>query len=151
MTEIERRLEVDLVAATRARSPELTVLRTLKSAIHNEQIAKQSADGLSMGEVVAVLRRELKRRQEAAQLYEQGGRPELAAKEKQEAAVISRYLPPTPSAEEIKKVMITLAKEQGWTDIKSVGPLTKATLTHFNGLVDGQTVSTLAKEILSQT
>lgn len=151
MTDIASRLEADLVAATRAKAEELTVLRLLKSALHNEKIAKQANDGLKNEEVLAVFRRERKKRQEAATMYEQGGRAELAAKEKSEAQVIARYLPAAPDIEEVKKVMVRIKQEQGLSGPQSIGPLTKAVLAHFGGAVDGKTVSELAREILSQS
>ena len=122
----------------------------LKSALHNEKIAKKASDGLAETEVIAVFRRELKKRQEAAGMYEQGGRPELAAKERGEAEVIARYLPQGPNIEEVKKVIIRIKQEQGLSGAQAIGPLTKATMTHFQGAVDGKTVSDLVREILSQ-
>ncbi len=148
MTEIERRLEADLVTATRAKSPELTVIRSLKSAIHNEHIAKKT-NTLVDEDVVSVLRRELKRRLEAAELYDKGGRPELAAKERDEANFISRFLPVSPETEEIVKTMRQIINELGLQGQQSIGPLVKATVAHFKGAVDGKTASQLAKEILN--
>ena len=150
MTEIERSLATDLVAATRARAPELLVLRMLKSSLHNAKIAKQSKEELTNEEVMAVLRRELKRRQEAASMYKQGGREELATTEENEAAVIKKYLPATPELDEVRQVIARLKQEQGLSGQQAIGPLTKATLAHFKGAVDGQTVSSLARELLSQ-
>ncbi len=149
MTEIESRLIADITTATRARAPKLTLLRSLKAALHNEKLAKHPTEELTEGEVLAVLRREAKKRQEAAVLYEHGGRAELADQEKSEAGVIKDYLPLAPSAEEIKKVLIRIKDEQGLAGAASMGRLTKAVLEHFKGTVDGQTVSALAKEILS--
>lgn len=151
MTDIERQLEADLVTAARGRLPELTVLRTLKSALHNERIAKQASQGLKDEDVMAIFRRELKRRHEAAALYEQGGREELAGKENEEAAVIERYLPQAPSPDEVRKVLERIKQEQGLSGTQAIGPLTKAVLAHFKGTVDGQTVSSLARELLSQS
>ena len=151
MTELERQLEIDVVAAARQRSPELMVLRLLKSALHNEKIAKQAKGDLPAADVIAVLRRELKKRQEAAAMYKQAGRTDLATKEEAEVATIAKYLPPAPSREAILQVMQRLKAEQGLSGQQALGPLTKAVLAHYHGAVDGQTVSRLAREILNQT
>ncbi|MDP3985980.1 MAG: GatB/YqeY domain-containing protein [Candidatus Veblenbacteria bacterium] len=151
MTDIERRLEQDLVVALRSRAPELGVLRMLKAALQNERIAKQAKEeGLGEAEVWAVLRRELKRRQEAAGLYEQGGRAELAQSEQAEAQVVSRYLPPAPAVEQVREVMENILREQNLSGPQAIGALTKATLAYFGGALDGQTASQLARELLSQ-
>lgn len=151
MTEIESRLASDLIAATRSRAPELTLLRSLKAALHNEKIAKNVQQDLADSDVVAVFRRELKKRQEAATMYKQAGRAELANKEEEEIKVIAKYLPVAPPVEEIKKVLERLKQEQGLSGMQAMGPLTKAVMAHFKGSVDGQTVSSLAKEILNQS
>lgn len=151
MSEIESRLAADVIAATRSRAPELTLLRTLKSALHNEKIAKHATEDLADTEVVAVLRRELKKRQEAASMYRQAGREELASNEDSEVKVLSRYLPTAPPTEEIVKVMERIRQEQGLSGAQAMGPLTKAVMAHFQGAVDGQTVSSLAREILNKS
>jgi uncharacterized protein len=150
MTEIETRLANDLVTATRARSSELTVLRLLRAALHNESIAKKATGELTEQDVMTVCRRELKRRQEAAEMYLQGGRPELAQAEQAEAKVIEKYLPPVPPLDEVKQAMVQLKSELGLAGQSAVGQLTKAALEHFKGSVDGKTASGLAREILNQ-
>lgn len=150
MTEIERQLEADLVAATRGKLPELTVLRSLKSALHNERISKKVTGDLKDEDIVTVFRRELKKRTEAAAMYQKGGRHELEEAEKTEARIIERYLPKMPAPEEIKQVMLRLKQEQGLAGIQAMGPLTKAAVAHFKGAVDGKTISELSREILSQ-
>lgn len=149
MTEIIERLEADVAAATRARLPELTTLRSLKAALHNEAIAKRTE--LSAAEVMTVLRRELKRRQEAAKLYEQGARGELAAKEQAEAALIQKYLPQAPAAEELSATALRLKQELGLSGPQAMGQLIKALMEHYQGTCDGQAASAAARAALEQT
>lgn len=149
MTPVEQRLATDLTAAQRAGvGDEVTTLRLLKAAIHNEAIAKRQAGELDEAAVLGVLRRELKKRQEAAKLYEQGGRAELAAKEAAEAEMIKRYLPAAPAADDIRATVARLKQEQSLSGAQAVGPLTKAVMAHYQGAADGQTVASLVREAL---
>lgn len=146
MTEIEQRLEADVVTAARARAAGLTTLRSLRAALKNEAIAKRAE--LTSADVVTILRRELKRRQEAARLYEEGGRAELAHNEKIEAELIQRYLPQAPSAEDVATTAVRLKTEMGLEGAKAIGQLTKAILEHYGGTADGQSASSAARAAL---
>lgn len=150
MTEIESRLEADINSALRGKLPELATLRMLKSALHNEVIARVGKES-SLDEVgmLVIFRRELKKRQEAAKLYEQGERAELAAKEKSEAEIITRYLPAAPSLDDIKNTVARLKQELNLSGQQAMGQLTKAVMAHYNGAADGQTVSSVVREVLN--
>lgn len=150
MTEIESRLEADINTALRGKLPELATLRMLKSALHNEVIARAGKElGLDEVGVLAIFRRELKKRQEAAKLYEQGGRAELAAQEKSEAEIIARYLPAAPNFDDIKNTVARLKQELNLSGPQAMGQLTKAVMAHYSGAADGQTVSSAVREALN--
>jgi uncharacterized protein YqeY len=150
MTEIESRLEADINSALRGKLPELATLRMLKSALHNEVIARVGKEtGLDEAGALAIFRRELKKRQEAAKLYEQGGRAELAAQEKSEAKIITRYLPAAPNLDDIKNTVARLKQELNLSGPQAMGELTKAVMTYYNGAADGQTVSSAVREVLN--
>lgn len=149
MTKFEQQLDVDIAAAQRGRSPELGTLRLLKSAVKNEAITKGVGAELTEPEVLGVLRRELKKRQEAAKLYEQGGRAELAAAEKAEAAIVARYLPQAPEAADVLATVKRLQAELGLSGASAMGSLTKAVLAHYQGAADGQTVSAAVRQVLN--
>lgn len=146
MTEIEQRLDSDVAAAARARAAGLTTLRSLKAALQNEAIAKRAE--LAPADVTTVLRRELKRRQEAAKLYLEGGRPELAAKETEESALIQNYLPQAPTAEELEATAMRLRSELKLAGPQAMGQLTKAVIEHYQGAADGQSASAAARAAL---
>lgn len=147
---IANRIEQDIIAAIKQKSPELECLRLIKSALGNEVISLRAKNQvLGDTEVIAVLRREFKKRQDAANLYKTAGRQELADKETTEAEIIKKYLPAEPDIAQVKEVAERLKNEMGLAGIASMGPLTKAVLQHFNGAVSGQTVSLVVKEILS--
>jgi hypothetical protein len=100
-------ITTDLVAAMRAHDERaIATLRLLKSALMNEKIAKQ--DTFGDADVLTVLTKEAKRRREAITMYEQGGRPESAAAEKEELVIIERYLPTQPSEGELAAAVTEL-------------------------------------------
>lgn len=144
---IEQRLDEDTKTAARAKSPELGVLRLLRAALHNEQIARRG-EPFGEAEVLLVLRREHKKRVEATQLYEQGGRAELAQAEREEAKVIERYLPASPAVEVIEAKARELAAELKLEGPKGMGQLIKALTAHFAGAVDGASASAAARKAL---
>lgn len=147
---IANRIEDDIKAAIKQRAPELECLRLLKSTLGNEVISLRAKNQiLGDAEVIAVLRREFKRRLEAATLYKDNNRPELADKENFEAGIIQKYLPAEPATADIKQVAERLKNEMGLNSPSAMGPLTKAVMQHFGGAVSGQTVSSIVKEILS--
>ena len=87
------RLALELKAAMIAKDAErLSTLRLLKSAVGYAQL-ERTTEALTDAEVVALIQKEVKKRRAAADLYEQGGRPELASKEKQEITVLESFLP----------------------------------------------------------
>src|SRR3989344_1041224 len=91
--EVIKQLENDYTKALKAKDElAVLVLRQLKTALTNAEIAK-NREKLAEEEIVKVLRSEIKKRKESAELYEKGGRPELAEKEKKEIEIIDKYLP----------------------------------------------------------
>jgi uncharacterized protein YqeY len=99
-----QQIETDLVAALKSKD-QLTAdtLRGLKTRIMNEKIAKMK--DLEEGDLFGLLRSEAKRRKEAADSFQKGGRPELAEKELKELAVIEKYLPAQMSEEQVGKAV----------------------------------------------
>ncbi len=147
---IANRIEDDIKAATKQRAPELTCLRLIKSTLGNEAISLRAKNQvLGDAEVIAVLRREFKRRHDAAIIYKGANRPELADKELLEAEIIKKYMPAEPVSADIKQVAERLKNEMSLSGMSAIGPLTKAVMQHFGGAVSGQTVSSIVKEILS--
>ncbi|MDX9893414.1 MAG: GatB/YqeY domain-containing protein [Patescibacteria group bacterium] len=124
-------------------------LRQLKTALTNAEIAN-SRQPLTDDQIIKVLRSELKKRKEAAELYQQGGRDDLAQKENQETKIISNYLPPELDLAEItKKVqeVITQVGAQGPQDVgKVMGIAMKALGNQADGNVVKQVVSDQLKK-----
>ncbi len=130
----------------------LTTLRGLIAACAYELTAtgRTPQDTLSDEEVHAVIRREVKRRHEATTQYEKGGRPELAQKERDEAAVLSSYLPAALPREEIEKAAREKMASLDITDKKDMGRLMGALMQELKPRgADGATVKEVVERLLS--
>lgn len=97
----------------------------------------------------AVLAKEIKRRNEAAELYRKAGRAELAAQEEAEAAVLQSYLPKMMSADELRPEVAAVIAELGLSGPAAMGKLMPVLLERFKGRAEGRTMSQLARELLT--
>jgi uncharacterized protein YqeY len=98
---------------------------------------------------ISVLRRERKRRLDAAELFRDGGRPELAEQEESEADLIDTYLPEEIDDAELDSIIAGAIAETGASTPKDMGLLMKAVMPKVDGRADGKRVSTRAREALS--
>jgi uncharacterized protein YqeY len=121
------RLRTDLSAAMKARDALRTgALRMALTAVHEEEVAGKQARSLSDDEVLRVLSRETKKRREAAEAFDGGGRSELAAKERAEGEVLAAYLPAQLSDEDLDALVARVLAEQGLSGRSAMGPAMKA-------------------------
>jgi uncharacterized protein YqeY len=97
---------------------------------------------------LAVLRRERKRRLEAAEQFRQGGRPELAEREESEAELISGYLPAELDDSELDAIVNSAIAETGATSPKDMGAVMKAVMAKAEGRADGKRASARVREAL---
>ncbi|EKE16095.1 MAG: hypothetical protein ACD_11C00030G0003 [uncultured bacterium] len=122
-------------------------LRLLDSAIKNIEIEKKKREeGLNDEEVVEVLSRAMKQRQDSILQFEKGGRPDLAEKEKKEVEIISCYLPKQLSAEEAQKKILEVIEKSGASSVSDFGKVMGQVMAELKGKFDGN----LAKEIVKQ-
>jgi uncharacterized protein YqeY len=151
MTLVER-ITQDLTAAMKAQDAARTsTLRMAKAAIMNKQIDKRG--DLDDAEAARLLQGLVKQRQEAAEQYARGGRPELAAKERAEILVLTVYLPAEATEGEIAAAVEKAVAETGATSAKEVGRVMKAALAALAGggkPADGRKVSEAVKKRLGQ-
>src|SRR5437588_10130651 len=140
---LPERIESDLKDAMRAKdAARLGVLRMLKSALKYSAIEKAGADGqLDDAEAAQVLRKQVKQRQDSIESFEKGGRPELAAKEKDELAILNAYLPEGLEADELSKIVRETISELGATSRAQMGAVMKALQGKVAGRADGKTLS----------
>ncbi len=143
MADLKATLRADLTTAMKARDTFRTgVLRMALTAIHNEEVAGAEARELSHDEELAVLTREVRKRKESAEAYEQGGRPELAEKERREVDLLAAYLPaPLTEAEVDALVAEEVAAAGDEVTLRQLGAVIKAVNARAQGRADGAVVA----------
>jgi hypothetical protein len=147
----QARIDQDLKAAMLARATAtLGVLRMLKSALMNAAIEKHGAGGvLDDTEALAIVRREVKKRQDSVEAFAKGGRPEMAANETAEIAILNAYLPQPLSAAELTALVQAAIAETGATTRKDMGAVMKLVNEKAAGRTDGRTLSTEVQKHLA--
>ncbi len=140
---LQKRIDEDLKDAMRAKdAARLSVLRLLKAALKNATIEKVGADGeLNDADAIAVIRKQVKQRQDSIESFEKGGRAELAEKEKAEIVVLNQYLPQAMSAAELQTIVADTIREVGATSRAQMGAVMKALQSKIAGRADGKTLS----------
>lgn len=148
----KQQIDADLKTAMLAGDKTLvTTLRGLKAAILNAEVAEGAREtGLPEDKVVALLQKEAKRRQESADMYVQGGRPEKAEAEEAELAVIEKYLPAKMSDKEILALIEEAISATGASDMQQMGQVIGAVKAKAGASADGAVIARLVKERLSQ-
>jgi len=127
------------------------VLSTLLSEIKNQEIALGKKEtGLNDQEIIAVLSRAVKQRQEAAEKYQQGGREELAKKEQKEVKVIKAYLPRQLNEEELERALRKIIDEMKAAGMQDLGKVMGQAMAKLKGKVEGEKVKKMAQKILSR-
>ena len=128
----------------------VTTYRSILSAFTNELVAqkRKPTDELSDEDALKVIKRAVKQRKDAIEQFEKGGRDDLAKKEKEELALIEKYLPAQASKEEIEKVVRAKIDELGITDKSQMGQLMGAVMKEFAGNADGNDVKEVVNNLL---
>lgn len=149
---IQQDVKQALVSAMKARDTlTMETLRGLTAGFTNELVAnkKKPTDPVSDEEALAVIRREIKKRKEAAEAFRSGGREESAQKEEAERAVLEAYLPPQMSAEEIQNVIDAKKAELGVSDKKDMGRFMGVVMKEVSGKADSAVVKELVEKSFS--
>ena len=143
-------IQADLTAAMKARDDlTLSVLRMAVAALKEAKVSGDEARELSDDEVLAVLAREAKRREEAAVAFTEGGRPEKAERELAEREVLARYLPAPLDEAELAALVDEALAEGGFSEPSQMGLAMKAAMAKVDGRADGKVVSALVKARLA--
>jgi uncharacterized protein YqeY len=150
---IKSRLQSDLTASMKARD-ELTTstIRMLRAAIMNAEVAGSEAIELTDEQAIAVLQSEAKKRAEAADVYEQAGRADSAAKERAELVVIERYLPAAMSDDELQAIVseeVGKAAASGAEGQRAMGQVIKAVRERAGAAADGSRIAAMVKSALA--
>ncbi len=144
MSELKDRLRTDLTAAIKSRDEvRSSTLRMVLTAITNAEVAGKVARELSDDDVLTVLSSEGKKRREAATAYDEGHRPELAEKERAEAAVIADYLPEPLTAEEVAGLVTAAIEQTGAAGegMRAMGKVMGVVTPQTKGRADGGAVA----------
>jgi uncharacterized protein len=142
------RISQELKQAMLARDAErLSTLRLLKSAVGYAQIERKT-EALSDAEVVTIVQKEIKKRHDAIEQYQKGGRIEQAASEMREAQILEGFLPEPLSAEHLNGLIREAIQEAGATSKKQMGQVIKAVQAKAAGRADGRTISELVSKLL---
>lgn len=151
MAELKERLRTDLKTAMKAQDKLRTAtIRMLLAAIQTEEVSGKTSRELGDDEVLKVLARESRKRGEAAEIYVQNGRGELAANERAEATVIDEYLPTQLNDDEVANLVNTaiaqVAEEIGERPHqRQMGQVMKIAVSLAGGQVDTQRLSAAVK------
>ena len=154
MGELKDRLRSDLTDAMKNQDKLRTAtLRMMLAAVQTEEVSGKQARELTDADILKVLARESRKRNEAAEIYTQNGRGELAAEEHAEARVIDEYLPTPLTDAEVADVVDTalaqVAEEIGERPgVKQMGLVMKAATAIADGKVDGSRLSAAVKDRL---
>jgi uncharacterized protein len=124
-------------------------LRLIDNAIKNTEIEKKKREtGLSEEEILEVLGRAVKQRQDSIKQFSDGGRPELAAKEQTELDIIMPYLPAQLSEDEIRVIVKTIIAETGAAGMSDIGKVMGQAMGKMKGKADGNVVKKIVGEEL---
>ena len=129
----------------------LSTLRLVNAAIKNADIEARGAgrDALADADILGLLQKLIKQRQESVELYDKGGRAELAEQERGEIAIISGFLPQQLSDAEAKEAIAGVIRETGAAGMKDMGKVIAALKARYAGRMDFAKASALVKSMLT--
>jgi hypothetical protein len=146
--ELKERLRADLTTAMKARDELRTAtLRMVLAAVTAEEVAGKAARALSDDEVQAVLRREAKKRREAAEAFASAGRPEQAEREQAEGEVLAGYLPSQLEDADLAAIIADVVTRTGASGMADMGRVMGAAQAAVAGRAEG---SRIAAEVRRQ-
>ena len=137
------KIAADMKDAMRAKdAPRLSTLRMLKSAVEYHKIEKKQ-EQLTDADVVTVIKKQIKQRQDSIEGFEKGGRADLVEKEKAELVVLKSYLPEEMSQAQLEEIVNAVVTELGATTKADMGKVMKAVQAKVAGRADNRLVSQL--------
>jgi len=147
MSTPQEQIQNDIKTALKAGEKErLSTLRMLLTEIKNEKI--RTGQEVDEDTFINLVKRAIKQRQDAAEQYYKGERPELAEKEEREFKILADYLPEQVSDEEVRAAICVLVKEEGLEGPRAIGVIMKSIMAKFGSQADGRTINRIAREVL---
>ncbi len=148
---LKKRIEQDLKEAMKAGdAARKRALRTLITAISRAERAGDTLRELSDEEILQIIAKEAKKREESIEAYTKGGRMDLVEEEKSELEVLRAYLPRQLTREEIEARAREVIAEVGATGPRDMGKVMKVLMAEMRGRADGRLVNQVVKDLLSQ-
>ncbi|PIS42635.1 MAG: glutamyl-tRNA amidotransferase [Candidatus Kerfeldbacteria bacterium CG08_land_8_20_14_0_20_40_16] len=145
---LKTKLEQQLKEAIKEKNPiKLGTIRLTIAKIKNEEIAKKRE--LKEEEIQAVIQKEIKKRKDAQEAYQKGGRAELAQKEEAESKILKEYLPEPFSEEELEKIIQAAIKEAGAQSLKEMGKVMSIVMAQAKGRAEGKLVNEKVRQLLA--
>ena len=147
---LEQKIMADLKTAMLAKDEtSMRSLRAIKAAITIAKTSEGAGGELKEAEEIKMLQKLVKQRKDSADIFTTQNRPELAAKENEEITIIEKYLPKQMTEDEVKAELSIIIKETGATTPADLGKVMGAATKKLGGKTDGKTISTLAKQMLT--
>lgn len=148
--DFEALINQDIKKAMLAREKlRLEALRSIKAAILLAKTAEGGSGTVSEADAVKMLQKMAKQRKDSAEIYTTQNRPELAAKELDELAIIEAYLPKQMAPEEVESILRALIVELGASSPKDMGKVMGQATKQLAGKADGKLVAELVKQLLN--
>lgn len=145
--QLEAQLNQDLIQAMKDKDElTLSTLRLLKSVLKNASIEK--GQELNDQEIITIIHKEVKKRQEAAVQYNQAGREDIATKEEKEAEILQKYLPAQMTQDELKIIVNQAIQATNAAGPQDLGKVMSKVMPQVQGKADGSQVSSLVREAL---
>jgi uncharacterized protein YqeY len=146
---LEERLDADLKDAMKSGdTTRKLAIRAVKTAITEAKVSGTEAKTVNDADVLAIITKQVKQRRDSIIEYNKGGRPDLAAQEQAEIAVLEVYLPKQLSEAEIRERAQAVIAELGVTDMKDFGSVMKRLSADLRGIADGQIVNRVVRDLL---
>jgi len=130
----------------------LSTLRMINAALKDKDIANRtetSRDGISDDEILGLLGKMIKQREESAEAFDKGGRPEMANSEREEVEIIRAFMPKQMSADEQRAAISGVITDVGATSMKDMGKIMAALKERYAGQMDFGKASGMVKELLT--
>ena len=145
---LSKNITADYIKAMKAKeSLKASTINFLRAQIKNVMIDKRIEE-LDDVEVITIIKKQVKQRQDSIEQYTNGGRDDLAAKEQAELEILKEYLPEEMSAEELEPIVKETVQEIGAVSMKEMGAVMKAVSVKVAGKADNKLVSELVRKIL---
>ncbi len=148
---IEEKIQEDIKAAMKAKDTvRLNAVRAIKSAILLAKTAEGGKSELEDSDIIKLIHKLAKQRNEAAEQYLAGNRQDLADNEKAEALILEEYLPKQLSEEELEKEIKLIIEQLGASTMADMGKVMGAATKKLSSVGNGKTISDIVKRLLSQ-